>query len=134
MGLLRGLLVPGVVAAVMLGAYALVPAGREVEIGIAYSKFVPAALSVPAGTPITFVLRNEDPIDHEWIVGDDATHQRHRTGTEPHHDERATEQSVPALGDVRTTVTFAAPGTYRMICHLPGHEAYGMVGTITVTR
>jgi len=25
------------------------------------------------------------------------------------------------------------PGTYRYICHLPGHEAYGMVGTLVVT-
>jgi uncharacterized cupredoxin-like copper-binding protein len=133
-GLLRGLLLPGVVAAVVLGAYALAPAGREVEIDIRYSKFVPAAVSVPAGTPITFVLRNEDPIDHEWIVGDEATHQRHRTGTEPHHGERPTEQSIPALGAVRTTVTFGAPGTYLMICHLPGHEAYGMVGTVRVTN
>src|SRR5262245_31454763 len=134
MGPLRGLLLPGVVAAVMLGAYVLVPAGREVEIDIRYSRFVPAALTVPAGTPITFVLRNEDPIDHEWIVGDEATHQRHRTGTEPHHGERPTEQSIPALSAVKTTVTLSTPGTYRYICHLPGHEAYGMVGTITVTR
>jgi uncharacterized cupredoxin-like copper-binding protein len=29
-------------------------------------------------------------------------------------------------------VTFASAGTYRFICHLPGHEAYGMVGTVTV--
>jgi uncharacterized cupredoxin-like copper-binding protein len=134
MGLLRGLLLPGVVTAVLLGAYALAPAGREVEIDIRYSSFVPTALTVPAGTPITFVLRNEDPIDHEWVVADEATHQRHRTGTEPHHGERPREQSIPALGTVKTTVTFPGPGIYRMICHLPGHEAYGMVGTITVTR
>ena len=88
---------------------------------------------MPAGVPITFVLRNDDPIDHEWIVGDEATHTRHRLGTEPHHGERPTEQSIAALSTVRTTVTFASPGTYRYICHLPGHEAYGMVGVVTVT-
>jgi uncharacterized cupredoxin-like copper-binding protein len=32
-----------------------------------------------------------------------------------------------------TTVTFTKPGTYLYICHLPGHEAYGMVGTLLVT-
>ena len=35
--------------------------------------------------PVTFVLHNGDPIDHEWIVGDAAVHERHRAGTEPVH-------------------------------------------------
>ena len=43
------------------------------------------SVTVPAGVPVTFVLRNDDPIDHEWIVGDAAVHERHRTGTEPVH-------------------------------------------------
>ena len=30
-------------------------------------------LTVPAGVPVTIVLRNDDPIDHEWIVGDAAS-------------------------------------------------------------
>ena len=52
---------------------------------------------------------NNDPIDHEWIVGDAALHERHRTGTEPVHDARPTEISIPAGTQKRTTVTFAAP-------------------------
>jgi uncharacterized cupredoxin-like copper-binding protein len=31
-----------------------------------------------------------------------------------------------------TTITFDAPGEYAFICHLPGHEAYGMAGTVRV--
>jgi uncharacterized cupredoxin-like copper-binding protein len=105
----------------------------RVQITIHYSHFDPAALSVPHGVPITFVLVNTDPIDHEWIVGDDALHQRHRTGTEPYHNARPTEVTIPALSTKATTVTFATPGTLKYICHLPGHEAFGMVGTLTVT-
>ena len=86
-----------------------------------------------AGQPVTFVLTNEDPIDHEWIVGDGAVHERHRTGTEPVHGSRPTEVTIAAGTSVSTTVTFTTPGTYLYICHLPGHEAYGMVGTVTVT-
>ena len=41
--------------------------------------------------------------------------------------------SIPAGATRTTTVTFDTPGTYRYICHLPGHEAYGMVGTVVVT-
>jgi uncharacterized cupredoxin-like copper-binding protein len=105
----------------------------EIAITIHYSHFTPATVSVPAGRPVTFVITNTDPIDHEWIVGDPASHERHRTGTEPVHDARPTEISIPAGTVRRTTVTFAASGSQQFICHLPGHEAYGMVGTVVIT-
>ena len=105
---------------------------RTVEIDIHYSHFDPPHLTVKAGEPIRFVIVNMDPIDHEWIVGDEALHQRHRTGTEPSHGARPTEQTILAGRRVETVVTFAQPGELKYICHLPGHEAYGMVGTVTV--
>ncbi|MGZ9161354.1 MAG: plastocyanin/azurin family copper-binding protein [Candidatus Limnocylindrales bacterium] len=40
--------------------------------------------------------------------------------------------SLPAGTTVTTTVTFTTPGEYLYICHLPGHEAYGMVGVLRV--
>jgi uncharacterized cupredoxin-like copper-binding protein len=104
-----------------------------VEIPIRYSHFERDAVTVPAGIPITFVLRNGDPIDHEWIVGDPGVHERHRAGTERVHRSRPTEVTVRAGTPATTTVTFTVPGTYLYACHLPGHEAYGMVGTLRVT-
>ena len=130
---MRALLLPLAIVGVVLVTASAMPVGPTVTITMRYSHFLPASVTVPAGVPVTFVLTNEDPIGHEWIVGDDLTHRRHRTGTEPHHGERATEQSIAALSSVRTTVTFPKPGTYRYICHLPGHEQYGMVGIVTVT-
>jgi plastocyanin len=103
-----------------------------VEIRIHHSHYEPAWVTVPAGRAVTFVIRNDDPIDHEWIVGDAALHERHRTGTEPYHATRPTEISVDALTTKRTTITFDAPATLQYICHLPGHEAYGMAGTVVV--
>jgi uncharacterized cupredoxin-like copper-binding protein len=120
-------------AAVLAGAVSRPSGPIVVDVTIHYSTFEPAAISVPAGRPVTFVIHNTDPIDHEWIVGDEALHERHRTGTEPVHDARPTEVSIDALKERRTTVTFAQPGQLTFICHLPGHEAYGMVGTLTVT-
>jgi uncharacterized cupredoxin-like copper-binding protein len=117
-------------AAAMLGAGGD-PLTTEVTLTIRYSAFQPTAVTVPHGVPITFVLVNDDPIDHEWIVGDEALHERHRTGTEPFHHQRPTEVTVPALETRTTVVTFDEPGEYAFICHLPGHEAYGMVGVIT---
>lgn len=105
----------------------------EIPITIHYSHFGPDLVAVPVGRPVTFVITNSDPIDHEWIVGDSATHERHRAGTEPVHDTRPTEITIPAGTVRRTTVTFSAPGSEQYICHLPGHEAYGMVGTVVIT-
>ena len=139
MGLDRAVAALGLGLATALGAAAVAGAvGRAadpvvVEIDIRYSHFSPSSITVPAGRPVTFVVVNNDPIDHEWIVGDEALHERHRTGTEPVHNARPTEISIDALHERRTTVTFAAPGTLTFICHLPGHEAYGMVGTLVVT-
>ena len=88
---------------------------------------------MPVGVPVTITLRNTDPIDHEWIVGDDGVHDRHRKGTEPVHGSRPAEVTIPAGSTRTTTISFATPGKYLYICHLPGHEAYGMVGTLIVT-
>jgi uncharacterized cupredoxin-like copper-binding protein len=104
-----------------------------IRISVHYSHFEPSLVSVPAGRPVTFVLDNTDPIDHEWIVGDAALHERHRTGTEPYHDSRPTEVSLDAGTTKRTTVTFDHAGILTFVCHLPGHEAYGMTGTLVVT-
>ena len=119
------------VAAAWVGTSGLGPVTADIDIH--YSHYGPARVTVPAGAAVTFVLRNDDPIDHEWIVGDAAVHERHRTGTEPVHASRPTEVSIPAGQTRTTTVRFATPGTYLYICHLPGHEAYGMVGTVRVT-
>jgi uncharacterized cupredoxin-like copper-binding protein len=101
-------------------------------ITIHFSRFEPAIIEATAGEPITITLRNDDPIDHEWMVGDAAMHERHRTGTEPHHDSIPTEVTIPAYETRVTTVTFDKPGDYKYICHLPNHEAYGMVGVLRV--
>jgi uncharacterized cupredoxin-like copper-binding protein len=132
LGLLTGI----VVALAIAGAAAAWTTVRgatgtpEYTIDIRYSHFDPSELSVPVGVPVTIVLRNRDPIDHEWILGDAAVHERHRTGTEPVHAARPTEITVPAGETRRTTIVIDKAGSLQYICHLPGHEAYGMVGLL----
>jgi uncharacterized cupredoxin-like copper-binding protein len=115
------------------GAAAVPPRALVVDVRLHYSKFEPATLSVPAGRPVRFVLHNEDFLDHEFLVGDEAMQQRHELGTEPHHGARPTEVDVPANGTTSTTITFDRPGRLIYACHVPGHYRYGMVGTLTVT-
>ena len=79
---------------------------------------------------MTFRIRNDDPIDHEWMIGDMAMHERHRAGTEAVHDSRPDELTIPALSTRTTTLTFPVAMTLTYMCHLPGHEVYGMVGVL----
>jgi uncharacterized cupredoxin-like copper-binding protein len=109
-------------------------AAERHSVEIRHSKFAPTELTIPAGVPVTITLVNGDPIGHEWMVGDEAMHERHRTGTEPHHDQIPTEVSLRAYETRATTIRFDEPGEYLFICHLPGHEQYGMVGVLRVVK
>jgi uncharacterized cupredoxin-like copper-binding protein len=129
LALVAGLAVAAIVAASVAGARDPV----TVRISVHYSHFSTSLVEVPAGRPVTFILDNTDPIDHEWIVGDAAVQERHRTGTEPYHNARPTEVSLDAGTTKTTTITFDTPGVLTFVCHLPGHEAYGMTGTLIVT-
>ena len=87
---------------------------------------------VAPGTVIEFVLANADPIDHEFIVGPTEVHDRHASGTERVHPPVPGEVSVPAFGTASTFYEFDSPGTMVFACHLPGHFAYGMRGSVEV--
>ncbi|MEO5704255.1 MAG: cupredoxin domain-containing protein [Candidatus Limnocylindrales bacterium] len=118
--------------AVALAGHGGPPPSTVIEIDINYSKFEPSVITVPVGVPVTITIRNNDPIDHEWIVGDEAMQAFHRASSEPVHPGVSTEVMVPAGQTRVTTVTFEATGSLQYICHLPAHEAYGMVGTVTI--
>jgi uncharacterized cupredoxin-like copper-binding protein len=131
--MILGLLLAGLMALAVGAGAGLAGGERTVLIDVRYSRFAPGDVRVPVGVPVRFVIANHDPIDHEWIVGDDAVHEAHRTGTEPFHAARPTELTIEAGREVATVVTFDRPGRLTFVCHLPGHEAYGMVGTVLVS-
>ena len=108
------------------------PVLRTVNVTIHYSHFDPSSFSFPPGTMVRFVVRNTDPIDHEFIVGDQAVQDAHESGTEAYHPPRPGEMTVLAGTTRATIVTFARPGSLIFGCHLPGHYAYGMHGVIRV--
>jgi uncharacterized cupredoxin-like copper-binding protein len=98
-----------------------------------HSRFMPGRITVPAGTAVRFVVRNDDPIAHEFIVGPPAVHQRHENGTEAYHGAVPGEVSVGNGEQAETTYVFREPGTMVFACHLPGHFTYGMHGEVVVT-
>jgi uncharacterized cupredoxin-like copper-binding protein len=108
------------------------PAGpRTVRITIHHSSFDPSTVSAQRGETLRFVIVNTDPIDHEFIVGDQAVQDLHERGTEAFHDPRPGEVTVLAGETVRTTYAF---GERDLLfgCHVPGHWAYGMRGVVLV--
>jgi uncharacterized cupredoxin-like copper-binding protein len=107
------------------------PTITTVRIGIHYSAFSLAAIDVDPGEPVRFVVSNSDPIDHEFIIGDEAVQIAHERGTEAFHPPRPGEITIPAGETVETTYTFDAQDLI-FGCHLPGHYAYGMRGIISV--
>ena len=106
---------------------------RPFEVKIAHSAFLPGEMSFEPGDTVTFVIENADPIDHEFILGDDEVQQRHEKGRDKHHHgEVAGEVSVPAGETRETTYTFTEEGTLIYGCHLPRHYDYGMRGEVEV--
>lgn len=105
-----------------------------IHIEIHHSHFVPSTVSVGDRQTVRFVVHNADPIDHEFIVGDQATQDRHEHGLDAHHDGSVPgEISVHAGAEVTTTYRLGGPGPFLYGCHLPGHWAYGMRGVIRVS-
>jgi uncharacterized cupredoxin-like copper-binding protein len=109
-----------------------------VEVTIHHSTFAPPAFTFDKGTTVTFVIRNTDPIEHEFIVGDQAVQYYIEHTEHPTHDGSVPGQiSVPPGATRETTYTFTdvtqRPSDMGFACHLPGHFKYGMHGPITVT-
>ena len=79
-------------------------------------RFSPADITVRAGEWSAITFTNADPVVHDWMV-----------------------EAIPNLDTVArpgqtTTLRFVldTPGTYEVVCSVPGHAEAGMVGTLTV--
>ena len=109
------------------------PEPRTVPVTIHYSRFDPGTFDVASGETVRFVVTNSDPIDHEFIIGDEALQRAHEVGTQAYHAPEPGVMSVPAGATMETTYTFpSTPGALILGCHLPGHYAFGMRAPITI--
>jgi uncharacterized cupredoxin-like copper-binding protein len=115
-------------------------------------RYQPASIMVPAGHRVTFAVHNAGRLPHEFILGDRATQLDHErqmqaapsgighTHTHAHmHDPAAAASAsdggaltVPPGQTRRLTWTFEEPGIVLYGCHVLGHWAAGMKGTIVV--
>jgi uncharacterized cupredoxin-like copper-binding protein len=106
---------------------------QAVTVSINHSGFSPDRFEFGVGTTVRFVIHNRDPIDHEFILGDDSVQRKHELGTHARHGAVPGEVSVPAGGTRTTTYTFTEEGVLTIGCHLPAHFDYGMRANVVVT-
>ena len=114
-------------------------------------RYRPASIMVRAGHRVTFAVHNAGKLPHEFILGDRATqldHERqmqampaerdhmmhaHAHGSADHATGGAAGGlTVPPGETRRLTWTFHDPGIVLYGCHVLGHWAAGMRGTIVV--
>lgn len=88
--------------------------GESVDVSATEFAFDPAELSAPADTDVTVNLTNNGSVEHDWVIRD--------------QDVKA----VATPGQTGTATFNLPAGAYTFYCSIPGHEAAGMVGTLTV--
>jgi Cu+-exporting ATPase len=80
------------------------------------TRYSPADLTITAGRTAVLSFRNEDPVFHDWEVEGLANVD---AGARPGQTQR-----------IRFRID--EPGTYRIVCSVPGHAEAGMTGTLVV--
>jgi Cu+-exporting ATPase len=79
-------------------------------------RFTPPDVTVRAGEWVTLTFSNADPVVHDWMV------------------EGVPNVDVPARPGQTARLRFVLgePGTYTVLCSIPGHAQVGMVGMLVV--
>jgi len=100
-------------------------------------KIEPAAMSVPAGVPVTFVVTNGGTVLHEFTLGDEADQMAHDQEMMANGGMSMPKDEPMAIGvepgqTKELTVMFDTPGQTLAGCHVIGHYAAGMKAAITI--
>jgi uncharacterized cupredoxin-like copper-binding protein len=105
-------------AGVAVPAPASATGAQQVTVAVGNSmQFAPRSITVRAGQPVELTLRNGGSIPHDFALAGGASG--------PVKIEAQGGQTA------RGTFTLDSPGTYAVVCSVPGHAAAGMRGTIT---
>lgn len=100
-------------------------------------KIEPAAMTVPVGKPVTFVVTNTGTVLHEFVLGDEADQMAHDKEMMANGGMSMPKDEPMAIGvepgkTKELTATFNEAGELLAGCHVVGHYTAGMKATITV--
>ena len=110
------LLAAGVAFGVLAADRAIEASAQQVTIAASDLRFDPEDIHVRAGEWVSLRLVNDDPVFHDWMV------------------EGVENVDTPARPGQTSAIRFIidTPGTYPVLCSVPGHADAGMVGTLVV--
>jgi uncharacterized cupredoxin-like copper-binding protein len=94
------------------------PREAVIEVTLADFAITPKAVAVPAG-PVRFEVVNRGVVEHDFHIP--ALEGRH-----------AHAQRLLKPGERRTFAYTVRPGTYEVVCTIPGHREAGMVASLEV--
>ncbi len=109
----------------------------QITVNMTEFAFTPNVINVSAGQPVELTLINDGAVEHDFVVEiipvDDVSTEGmemdHMSGDHAEYDLH----SATAAGSTSTLrFTVTEPGTYKIICSVPGHADAGMVGELIV--
>jgi len=111
-------------------------AATNVVIDMGEMYFEPKDVTLEAGKPYVLELVNSGAVEHEFVAEGffrSVATRKIETADAEVEVPFFTETEVFAGKTVELLVIPVIPGTYAMLCEIPGHREAGMEGTITVT-
>jgi uncharacterized cupredoxin-like copper-binding protein len=113
---------------------------RVVEItmreGDGKMNFVPAAIEVTKSEQITFVLKNEGELEHQFILDSFERNAKHKVEMEKNPEMEHDSPNAKRISTKKSAKVhwrFTKAGTFEFACLHPGHYDAGMRGVVLVT-
>ena len=129
------------VCAILLAGCARASGQPSTEITVEAADFTyePVSITVPAGQPVTLMLKNTGKVEHDFVVdkinvtdvetSDNGPAAHHQMGDMPEYDLHFFAKA----GDTAVlNFTALEPGTYEIFCSIEGHKEAGMIGELIV--
>ncbi|MCC7118067.1 MAG: cupredoxin domain-containing protein [Anaerolineales bacterium] len=125
------------------GAQAAAPSA-DIAVDLQDFAFAPTSITVPANQPVTIAFTNSGTQEHDFVIQQIPVTDVEMEGapaSQDHHmmmgsDAAEYDLHMPTAAGAASKLSFIAtqPGTYKIFCSVPGHEAAGMVGELIVTQ
>lgn len=113
---------------------------KTIEISAEDNAFSVAMINVKVGDTVRFVVKNNDDVEHELVLGTKESMAEHRAEMEKMADMdmkmedhgQPNELELSEMGSGELIWKFTNPGMFEFACNIPGHYEAGMFGNIMV--
>ncbi|HND47301.1 MAG TPA: cupredoxin domain-containing protein [Anaerolineales bacterium] len=126
-----------ILLSMLLAACGVSSPATEITVTMTEFGFEPNTINVTAGEPVKLTLVNNGAVEHDFAVEVIPVENVSTEGMDMDHmsGDHAEFDLHTATGPGETSVlkfTPTAPGTYKIICSVPGHLEAGMTGELIV--